>query len=182
MAASTSWTAAPLVSRVLANRRNVKNKDWSRDEHILALDFYLRHKPHIPGKTSTEVIALSELLNRLQDKLGGPKTETFRNPSGIYMKLMNFRRFDPAYKGAGLANGNKDEEVVWGLYAKDPAKLTLLGSTSRALQVIQSKWSCRRFRKQTMKTRKPTRGQSSAVFTASVNGAEGWWTGRRHSS
>jgi hypothetical protein len=36
--------------------------------------------------------------------------------NGIYMKMMNFRRFDPAFTSAGkvdLTRGNKDEEEVW---------------------------------------------------------------------
>jgi hypothetical protein len=40
----------------------------------------------------------------------------FRNPNGVYMKLMNFRRFDPVYRAqgkSGLVRGNKLEEIVW---------------------------------------------------------------------
>lgn len=106
----------------------MKNQDWTRDEHILALDFYLRHAPSIPGKTSPEVVQLSDLLNRMQDRLGGEKSATYRNPSGVYMKLMNFRRFDPSYKGKGLENGNKDEEVVWNLYSQRPQELSQLAA------------------------------------------------------
>jgi 5-methylcytosine-specific restriction protein A len=36
---------------------------------------------------------------------------------------MNFRRFDPEYKGKGMQHGGKDEEVVWNLYAHDPDEL-----------------------------------------------------------
>ncbi|WP_342129800.1 HNH endonuclease [Hydrogenophaga sp. OTU3427] len=106
----------------------MKNQDWTRDEHILALDFYLRHAPSIPGKNSLEVIQLSNLLNRMQELIGGTKGDNYRNPAGVYMKLMNFRRFDPAYKGAGLAHGNKDEEVVWTLFSSNPIELSRLAS------------------------------------------------------
>ncbi len=101
----------------------MKNPPWTRDEHIIALDFYLSHLPTIPGKDSPEVTELSRVLNSLNSFLDHEKTEKFRNPSGVYMKLMNFRRFDPSYKGVGLAHGNKDEEVVWNLYADKPAEL-----------------------------------------------------------
>ena len=74
----------------------MKNPAWSRDEHIVALDFYLKHAPHIPGKESKEVIQLSELLNNIEGEIQGGRTETYRNPAGVYMKLMNFRRFDPS--------------------------------------------------------------------------------------
>lgn len=104
----------------------MKNPPWTRDEHILALDFYLSHLPAIPGKDSSEVEALSKVLNNLNSFLDHQITEKFRNPSGVYMKLMNFRRFDPSYTGVGLAHGNKDEEVVWNLYADKPQELSKL--------------------------------------------------------
>lgn len=104
----------------------MKNPPWTRDEHIIALDFYLSHLPSIPGKDSIEVQELSRVLNNLHSFLDHQITEKFRNPSGVYMKLMNFRRFDPSYKGVGLAHGNKDEEVVWNLYADKPHELSKL--------------------------------------------------------
>jgi 5-methylcytosine-specific restriction protein A len=106
----------------------MRNPTWTRDEHIIALDFYLRHQPIIPGKDSPAVIALSDLFNRLQAKLTTDIPETFRNPAGVYMKLMNFRRFDPSYKGVGLAHGNKDEKVVWDLFSGKPAELSRLAA------------------------------------------------------
>jgi len=106
----------------------MKNPPWSRDEHIVALDFYLKHTPQIPGKESKEVIQLSELLNNIEGKIQGDRTETYRNPAGVYMKLMNFRRFDPGYKGVGLANGSKDEQVVWNLYANKKDELSKLAA------------------------------------------------------
>lgn len=101
----------------------MKNPHWTRDEHIVALDFYLQHTPNIPDKDSQEIRELSRSLNLLQQSIGGETPEKFRNENGVYMKLMNFRRFDPAYKGVGLANGNKDEEVVWNLYRIDFSSL-----------------------------------------------------------
>jgi len=65
----------------------MRNPPWTRDEHILALDFYFRHVPKIPAKHSTEVKELSELLNRLQQKTAQIRSETFRNPPGVYMKV-----------------------------------------------------------------------------------------------
>lgn len=106
----------------------MKNPPWTRDEHIIALDFYLSHLPNIPGRDSVEVQELSRVLNSLNSFLDHEKTEKFRNPSGVYMKLMNFRRFDPSYAGVGLAHGNKDEEVVWSLYADKPQELSKLAS------------------------------------------------------
>lgn len=100
----------------LRRRSVLRNPTWTRDELIVTLDFYLRHAPVIPGKVSQELSELSAFLNQLQVKLGGSRPEKFRNHNGVYMKLMNFRRLDPEYKGKGLERGNKDEEVVWNLY------------------------------------------------------------------
>ena len=109
-----------------------RNPSWSRDELIVTLDFYLRHAPSIPGKTSTDIADLSDLLNRLQSKIGGDIPDKFRNINGTYMKLMNFRRFDPDYEGAGLERGGKDEEVVWNLYASKPDELRKIADTIRS--------------------------------------------------
>ena len=101
----------------------MRNPSWSRDELIIALEFYFRYAPSIPGKKSKQIKELSNLLNQLMSKLGGEGSPTFRNPNGVYMKLMNFRRFDPNYQGVGLQRGNKDEEVVWKLFFSNRSEL-----------------------------------------------------------
>jgi predicted HNH restriction endonuclease len=101
-----------------------RNANWTREELILALDLYLRFRESPPSKNSNEVAELSALLNTLGGETGGD--ETFRNANGVYMKMMNFRRFDPEYTTGGkvgLTRGNKNEEVVWDEFASDPAKL-----------------------------------------------------------
>jgi 5-methylcytosine-specific restriction protein A len=104
-----------------------RNPDWTRDELIIALDLYLKHRTSPPSKNSKEVLETSDLLNRVGTKLhgSGGKEKSFRNANGVYMKLMNFRRFDPEYTGTGkkgLTAGNKDEEVVWNQFAVEPAR------------------------------------------------------------
>src|SRR5439155_5017540 len=103
------------------------NPDWVRDELILALNLYLRHRPNAPGKTSREVIELSRLLNTLGDRLfpSAERAETFRNPDGVYMKLMNFRSLDPQYTStgkSGLTAGAKADKAVWLEFAGDPKR------------------------------------------------------------
>lgn len=110
-----------------------RNPKWSRDELIATLDFYLRYNPSIPDKQSSEILALSDFLNRLQMKMGGETGDKFRNPNGVYMKLMNFRRFDPSYEGKGLERGGKDEEVVWNLYSSNPNQLRELTASIKSL-------------------------------------------------
>jgi hypothetical protein len=74
-----------------------RNPTWMRDELILALDIYLRYAGNPPRKGSAEIDELSETLNRLGRYLGIATEDRFRNVNGVYMKLMNFRRFDPAF-------------------------------------------------------------------------------------
>jgi 5-methylcytosine-specific restriction protein A len=103
------------------------NPDWVRDELILALALYLRHRPNPPDKASREIRDLSALLSRLGRRLfaGQSLSETFRNANGVYMKLMNFRRLDPRYTTGGrkgLSRGAKAEEDVWAEFASEPRR------------------------------------------------------------
>ena len=73
---------------------------------------------------SPEILECSQLLNRLQRLLGTAGSKTLRNSNGVYMKLMNFRRFDPTFAAVGrrgLLRGNKLEEEVWNTFDPDPA-------------------------------------------------------------
>lgn len=100
------------------------NPDWVRDELIVALDFYLKHKSNLPNKTSEEILLLSKNLQHLGGKLFPVRirSETFRNPNSVYMKLMNFRRLDPEYTAdgrRGLTRGAKSDEEVWAEFSGD---------------------------------------------------------------
>jgi len=91
----------------------MRNPKWTRDELILSLDLYFRYPPTKISKTHKEVIRLSEILNSLPIHPKNTEYEKFRNPNGVYMKLCNFLRFDPDYKGSGLTSGGKLEKVIW---------------------------------------------------------------------
>lgn len=111
-----------------------RNPPWSRDELILALDLYMQHRPSIPGQASRPVAELSDLLNRLPKQPGSGSAETFRNPNGVYMKMMNLRRFDPHVAASGqkgLTRGNKDEEIVWNEFSGDPVRLAQVAGAIR---------------------------------------------------
>ncbi len=104
----------------------MRNPDWYRDELILALELYFQSPLNPPGKASKQVAELSELLNRLGHALGIRVSEDFRNPNGVYMKMMNFRRFDQEYVRSGkvgLTRGNRLDEVVWHEFSERPDHL-----------------------------------------------------------
>lgn len=106
--------------------KSQSNPPWTTDELILALDLYLRHRNALPDKSHPEVQALSQLLGQIGKTLGLNKGGSFRNGNSVYMKLANFRHWDPKYVEngrTGLAKGNKNEKVVWGEFADAPSKL-----------------------------------------------------------
>jgi 5-methylcytosine-specific restriction enzyme A len=120
-------------------RVNHRNAPWTRDELILALELYLRDPASPPNKSSPEVIELSAFLNELGRVLGHGEAETFRNPNGVYMKMINFRRFDPAFTAAGkvgLTRGNKEEEQVWADFAHDPERLRKIANAIRQATLL----------------------------------------------
>ena len=101
----------------------MRNPDWTRDEHILAFDFYMRYRPKIPTQNSKEIIELSAVLGQLGHKIWGSTSETFRNPDGVYLKMMNFRSNDPTYDGIGMSRGSKDELLIWELFGENQNSL-----------------------------------------------------------
>jgi predicted HNH restriction endonuclease len=66
--------------------------------------------------------------------LGLADMKTYRNSNGVYMKMMNFRRFDPDYTKdgkVGLIRGNKDEEVVWDEFSNNAERLAIVVTAIR---------------------------------------------------
>jgi 5-methylcytosine-specific restriction protein A len=100
----------------MSQEKAKRNPNWTRNELILALDFYLQRRGSIPNKDSQSISDLQMRIHRaaVQAVLSGD--HRFRNRNGVYMKLMNFRRFDRTLSprgGSGLDRGGKLEEVVW---------------------------------------------------------------------
>jgi 5-methylcytosine-specific restriction protein A len=96
-----------------------RNPVWTDDELILALDLYVRLNPAHTSDSNPAIIELSNVLNSLPIHAEALRGEKFRNPSGVYMKLCNFLRFDPGYTGKGLVAGGKREKLVWDTYYSD---------------------------------------------------------------
>jgi 5-methylcytosine-specific restriction protein A len=114
-----------------------RNPPWIKDELILALDLYFKVNPGHLSRQSPEVIELSDTLNRLPLQLDRSDTSRFRNPNGVYMKLCNFLRFDPDYRGSGLTHGGKLETQVWDEFYHDRDKLGNLAQGIRAITLDQ---------------------------------------------
>jgi 5-methylcytosine-specific restriction protein A len=98
--------------------------NWDREEMILALDLYLQSPQ--PGKGSSKIEDVSRLLRRRAAQLGRIVPPRFRNADGVYLKMMNFRPYDPeqlAKGNKGMSRGAKLEEIVWNEWSPRPAKL-----------------------------------------------------------
>jgi 5-methylcytosine-specific restriction enzyme A len=108
-----------------------KNPKWTRDELILALELYIRVNPVHTSDKNSEIIELSKILNSLPIHPHADQSEKFRNPNGVYMKLCNFLRLDPNYKGAGLQRGGKLEESIWNEFFKDQVQLKATAAAIR---------------------------------------------------
>lgn len=107
------------TEQTVAKPPKKRNPAWVRDELILALDLYFRCPPSSTSEKNPEIIALSQLLNSLPIHPQKTEYQKFRNPSGVYMKLCNFLRFDPNYEGSGLKAGGKLEEKIWNEFYKN---------------------------------------------------------------
>jgi 5-methylcytosine-specific restriction protein A len=111
---------------------SARSPAWQRDELILALDLYFKQPPTSISKGHRSVVELSQLLNSLPIHSGGQEPASFRNPHGVYMKLCNFLRFDPSYRGSGLTHGNRLEKVVWDEFSGHRDTLAKLAQAIRA--------------------------------------------------
>lgn len=120
----------------LVAEKKDRNPDWTRDEIILALEFYLMHRDtKIPSKTSAAINDLADEVRAIAHALGLSGDETFRNTNGVYMKVMNLRSKDPVYTSqgkVGLSRSNKHEDEVWERFGDDPAGLHAAAAVIRA--------------------------------------------------
>lgn len=117
-----------------------RNPTWTRDELILALDFYFKNRGRIPDANSKEVQTLSNEISAIARNLGLTGADNFRNTNGVYMKLGNFRRLDPTYTSEGrrgLTRGGKGDEDVWNEFADN---LDKLGKIARLIRSSLEEW------------------------------------------
>jgi hypothetical protein len=89
---------------------------WTREEVILAMDLYVAVDAFdggsIPGKTSAQVVGLSELLKRLSAHPPEQQGDKYRNPDGVYLTLTNLRAVQTAGQHGMNAHSQMDA-AVW---------------------------------------------------------------------
>lgn len=88
------------------------NKNWTREEIIVALNVYCK----IPFKDSR---ATHPLVKAYANLIG-------RTPAALNMKIGNLGRFDPVLRArgiVGLSQGSKLDEEVWNEFTDNPESL-----------------------------------------------------------
>jgi 5-methylcytosine-specific restriction enzyme A len=111
-----------------------RNPTWSRDELILALDLYWRHRERLPDSEDVEIVELSQTLNSLFGEQA-KDAALFRNRNGVYMKLANFRAVDPLHTSQGkrgLSRGGNGVAELWDEFSNRGDELKLIASAIRA--------------------------------------------------
>ncbi len=110
----------------------MKNPAWVREEAILLLDLYMQCGRQQLPPTDERVIALSELLRRLPFHPQEMHTGSFRNPTGISMKMGNLLALDPLYDGVGLDSASGMDRQIWDEFADNPEALHSAAQAIRA--------------------------------------------------
>ncbi|OAZ99737.1 HNH endonuclease [Halomonas sp. G11] len=99
-----------------------KNKPWSRDELILALDLYFRLEPRQNSTDETAIQELSRLLAAIPPLENESRQENYRSPNSITMKIANLQYIDPTRSG-GLKAGGKLDREIWEEFSGDRPRL-----------------------------------------------------------
>ncbi len=90
----------------------MKNPIWNNDELILALELYFQLEYGQMDGRNPQVKALSEMLTLMHESDGFS-----RSVNSVSLKLANFKRIDPDFKGKGMTGGGRLEESIWNEYS-----------------------------------------------------------------
>jgi putative restriction endonuclease len=104
----------------------MSNKNWTRDELLLAFNLYCRTPFGRLHKSNPEIILLAQ-------KIG-------RTTSAVAMKLVNFASFDPIHQARnvrGLSNASRADREIWDEFNADPERLAF-ESQQTLSHVVQS--------------------------------------------
>ena len=93
-------------------KKTTGNKDWTRQEHILAFNLYCKIPFGSIHMHNPRIIELARLLGR--------------SVGSVSLKLSNFARLDPALQArgiSGMSHGAKGEVEIWREFAEHPETL-----------------------------------------------------------
>lgn len=108
---------------LFSSQKRQRQPDWTREQHIVALDFYLRHREKMPSVGSDDIRKLREIIQAIGRAVGHKVEGTYRNAAAVYAELWIFRDLDPAYRSTGrrgLPGASHIAREVWNEFANDP--------------------------------------------------------------
>ncbi|UVQ14060.1 hypothetical protein NXV19_12565 [Bacteroides fragilis] len=88
----------------------MKKTIWNNEELILALDLYFQIEYGQMDGRNPQVKALSEILTLMHESDGFS-----RSVNSVSLKLANFKRIDPEFKGKGMTGGGKSLKNASGM-------------------------------------------------------------------
>lgn len=110
-----------------------KNPKWTREEEIIALDYYFQIY-HEGGNASDLIEEASRLMRIMPNSKNASDAETFRNVNGVSMRMGNFMSLDPTYEGQGLTSVGRQTIAVWEEFEGNRTKL------SREAELLRGKY------------------------------------------
>ena len=107
--------------------------NWVQDELILALELYIR--VGLADENHPEVVELSNFLQSLPLHSHQSRSDGFRSPSSVALKLANLANHDPAFSGRPT-HGAKADKEIWDDWAN---RLSDLSEAAHSLRKVVSK-------------------------------------------
>lgn len=104
----------------------MSRQNWSRDELLVAFNFYCRTPFGRLHRSNPDIVRLSQSLGR--------------TPSALAMKLVNFASFDPVQQARGvrgLANAARADQQMWDDFINNP-ELVAVESQRATEQLLQT--------------------------------------------
>ena len=92
----------------------------------MALNTYFKVNINRLSVHEEAIIKLSQTLRKLNAYSNTAHTDTYRNPSGVHMKLMNFYSIE--FPGKGLQNYGRLDKIVYDEYVTNKAYLSLIAA------------------------------------------------------
>lgn len=99
-----------------------KNIKWEEEEVILLIELYFKLKATKYDKNKPEILELCDLLRKRADKLNITINDTFRNKTGVFMKLKNIEAVENKSL-VGLSNYSKLDRNIFNKYINNQQKL-----------------------------------------------------------
>lgn len=88
------------------------SKIWEKEEMILALDFYITHRPKLPDQNSEELKFLLINIHKIQKSFGHEEKD-YRTIDSLYLRSSNYLSVDPTDTRLGMSGGQTKCQPIW---------------------------------------------------------------------